>query len=737
MKNYVDKDKLQEFATKLNAKQKTIFATKSEVGSPLVASTVAAMTDTSRVYVYTGSESGYTAGNWYYYDGTAWTSGGVYNSTAFETDTTLAIPGKAADAKAVGDALANVEIEVDATLTQAGMAADAKATGDAIGEVEDEVSDLKTQLNNPYRTLGVDYDIGVGTWENGAFTSWVKRISNKVKIPVKANDTVTAVSPTLDIVTMCMITDESYTEVYSQGPFSPSNNLITYTCPIDGYFIIKFKKTDNSNMMLTDYDATVKIYNTINGKVAKLSETVAENDKSIISLEREKRELMNGVQYYGKIQFAVPHNTAHSAASDILYVDIKSGEKFSVSIDRTNKKENKTATLFFINKSTGEGENQGSVYLDGIQKVFTASFDISGISLYISTLNYDQRYTVVAKPFAYDDTVETEDEEGVLFGNVVKNSAVNLIFFSDVHGLENNVLRIVEYANTAADNVSCIINGGDTVYNSFSDGISWYDDIVDGSVVDVLMAVGNHDVWANNEETKLPATSVYANYIAPIISKVSDIVQPVNAASEGKCYYYKDYGTVRIIILNAMDGVERVQYWNADAASWLESVLSDALANSKHVLCVNHMPFKDSDRIVDRESQWTSWKVPVTSGMYMVPEAASIVQTFIDNGGIFVGWLTGHTHCDGIMHDTNGQFMCTIATAHYPNNQFHEDGFGFTNTEKDAIQYPTFNCFNVIGIDTTNKIFKMTRIGWNMDSALKRRTAYSINYETGTVLTDR
>lgn len=73
-------------------------------GSPLAAPTAAEMTDTSRVYVYTGSESGYTFGNWYYWNGSAWASGGVYNSTAVQTDKTLSIPGMAADAEAVGKA---------------------------------------------------------------------------------------------------------------------------------------------------------------------------------------------------------------------------------------------------------------------------------------------------------------------------------------------------------------------------------------------------------------------------------------------------------------------------------------------------------------------------------------------------------------------------------------------------------------------------------------------------------
>lgn len=60
-------------------------AIQSQYGYPFVASTVSAMTDTSKIYVYTGSESGYTAGNWYYNNGSAWVSGGTFNSTSATT----------------------------------------------------------------------------------------------------------------------------------------------------------------------------------------------------------------------------------------------------------------------------------------------------------------------------------------------------------------------------------------------------------------------------------------------------------------------------------------------------------------------------------------------------------------------------------------------------------------------------------------------------------------------------
>lgn len=86
-----------------------ISSLQAAVGSPLVASTVSAMTDTSKIYVYTGSESGYTSGDWYYHNGSAWVSGGVYNAVAVDTDDTLTVEGMAADAKKTGDEIADLK----------------------------------------------------------------------------------------------------------------------------------------------------------------------------------------------------------------------------------------------------------------------------------------------------------------------------------------------------------------------------------------------------------------------------------------------------------------------------------------------------------------------------------------------------------------------------------------------------------------------------------------------------
>lgn len=116
-------------------------ANKDDYGSPLTASTVSAMTDKKKVYVYTGSESGYTAGNWYSWNGTAWVSGGVYNSAAIQTDETLTQTGKAADSAIVGEKISELKESIkNATVTDGSITtskiANKAVTGDKIDFID-------------------------------------------------------------------------------------------------------------------------------------------------------------------------------------------------------------------------------------------------------------------------------------------------------------------------------------------------------------------------------------------------------------------------------------------------------------------------------------------------------------------------------------------------------------------------------------------------------------------------
>ncbi len=103
----------RELNKQLADAQADITTLRAAVGSPLVADTVSGMTDTDKIYVYTGSESGYTNGNWYYHNGTNWVSGGVYNATALSTDKTLTLENRAADSKKVGDEISDLKSAID------------------------------------------------------------------------------------------------------------------------------------------------------------------------------------------------------------------------------------------------------------------------------------------------------------------------------------------------------------------------------------------------------------------------------------------------------------------------------------------------------------------------------------------------------------------------------------------------------------------------------------------------
>lgn len=70
----------------------------------VIARTASQMTEPDQVYIYVGSESGYSTGYWYYNNGTNWVPGGQYGGAV--TSTTFNQHGVPADDFAVGEALA-------------------------------------------------------------------------------------------------------------------------------------------------------------------------------------------------------------------------------------------------------------------------------------------------------------------------------------------------------------------------------------------------------------------------------------------------------------------------------------------------------------------------------------------------------------------------------------------------------------------------------------------------------
>ena len=360
---------------------------------------------------------------------------------------------------------------------------------------------------------------------------------------------------------------------------------------------------------------------------------------------------------------------------------------------------------------------------------------VSGV--YFPPINYNTM-DIVDKYINNDTLTDIKSVQAI--GNDRSNTAKKFVFFSDIHAGSVNYDRMFEFCKGLGEGaVDAIINGGDTVQSLLSDSVQWYDTANDSnSSLNVLTCVGNHDVWEDWWVVGNPVT-IYNKFTAPVESLV-DVSQPSGASTNGLNYYYKDYGNIRVIVLAAMVvSSTETMLWTADQKTWLESVLADANdeENPKSVICVSHAPYAKSKAVIDPDLPLNSWRdyvgdvgSTIFDNIHLAQDAVDAVHTFIQAGGEFICWLTGHTHQDMVMteSDYGDQFMINIASAKY---YYHSDGYSPAETEYNARGY---DCFDYIGVDTTNKMIKVWRIGYNEDASMRIRNRFAYDYKNLKIL---
>jgi hypothetical protein len=279
------------------------------------------------------------------------------------------------------------------------------------------------------------------------------------------------------------------------------------------------------------------------------------------------------------------------------------------------------------------------------------------------------------------------------------------------------------------------IHTGDTVAGTINDSNPFV--AVNGANT-ILNVAGNHEAWLSSSDTDYLATGkqVYDKIFAPSIADWN-VVQPENATSDGKCYYYKDYRNFRLIVLDNVHWHTGGNQHIIDDASvqkaWFESVLADAALNEKIVVCAMHYPpihIVPSANVKGFNDYGVTENTDIGDGWYANDEIFDCVDDFISGDGKFAGWLIGHTHRDYIGY--------VKGHANQPIVILRNCGLNSASaTNKNIFGTSAQDCFNIITfdwIDASNHLIKIVRIGNDMDMYGRSKKSISFNIVNGDVL---
>ena len=335
-------------------------------------------------------------------------------------------------------------------------------------------------------------------------------------------------------------------------------------------------------------------------------------------------------------------------------------------------------------------------------------------------------------PVKTDINYLNEDRQTELDNLIYNDDALNLLHFSDLHYHPANMQRIMGWYNAHTDYIDEIINTGDTVHNNYGEPIGY--GTTEG-VEKVLNVIGNHDIYDGSGYSH-SGIDGYNTYIKPYITTSKEVegetvvvdnwnvTQPTDAEANGYCYYYKDYATqgIRVIVLDAIvayttDGAQR---------SWFLDILDDAKTQGLAVVVACHWIGLTKKAI---KTHFATWNDGSNAGSVSSRLIAADIQDFIDGGGEFCCYLTGHVHRDIIstLEGYPNQICIAVGGA----NGLSSGNYKISHfDEVRVIGKRSQDSFNIVSISKTQHTISIVKIGIDSNIFGQMKTCVVLDYKT-------
>ena len=360
-----------------------------------------------------------------------------------------------------------------------------------------------------------------------------------------------------------------------------------------------------------------------------------------------------------------------------------------------------------------------------------------------------------------------------------------LLHFSDIHGDTIAAQQIKAFAEKYASYIDDLVQTGDAVYtvwNSSGRDYLWWQQ---KGIPEALFVIGNHDGSANDNSHGWAEDGTdqdfkgkewdFDTYFSDYIS-TRGVTPPEGYDDSDSPYYkalywHKDYASakIRVIGLDCMHFNDGVRYTSNDQETWLAAKLAETLDSSNaayeySVIFLCHYPLDDysgnnetwdetthkfvynknagGGHVMDSNtgrtvnchygSSYTGVKKhcmrnrvgTVGSKNYSKGDdnpLGDVIQTWVNNGGKYIVWLSGHTHTEYMYYPTKFPNMLVLGLPQAGNQR----GNYMADRGNDSDMH---TCANLVIVDTQNTLLKIIRIGKKIDRNFMRFETLCYNY---------